>query len=104
MGTITAGAYLVKLKMPYFLIKQIPGIHNISSGQTYNLTRVTMYAGDANQDNKIDLSDYNSFISCYKENQLVSNQCQPEDLNDDGYANQFDYNIFLRFLAATEGD
>jgi hypothetical protein len=63
-----------------------------------------MYAGDANQDNKIDSSDYNSFVSCSMENQLVSNQCQPEDLNDDGYANQVDYNIFLRSLTVRDGE
>ncbi len=58
--------------------------------------------GDINQDNVLNLADYNAIISCYG-----SKSCSQKtltDLNDDGKIDEKDINIFYYGLATRQGD
>ncbi len=58
--------------------------------------------GDINQDNVLNLADYNAIISCYG-----AKSCSQKiltDLNDDGKIDEKDINIFYYGLATRQGD
>ena len=109
MGNLTNGNYLVKIKADGFLQKQIPGIISISSLQT-TIPSVTLVAGDINNDNQLDLLDYNILISCFGSKQSTTSCVKPPtqqslgaDINDDGTIDGSDYNLFLRELSVQKG-
>jgi hypothetical protein len=59
--------------------------------------------GDINNDNRLDILDYNLLLDCYSD-LLEAKNCNEEekqsaDLNDDGFVNQVDYNIMVRAFA-----
>lgn len=104
---ISGGSYLVKVKSPSYLRKQLGGIITIISGQTVSLPQTALVAGDANNDNSLNILDYNLMLDCYSELAPARN-CNPTkllqtDFNDDGSVNQFDYNLFLRELSVLSG-
>ena len=112
MGTLASGNYNVKVKSDGYLRRFIPGIHqNVTSGQTYNLPAVNLVTGDINNDNAINILDYNILISCSifsVDNRALCNG-NPQyavlsDLEDNGVINQFDYNLFRRELSVQNGD
>ena len=56
-----------------------------------------LISGDINQDNKLDILDYNILIDCMKNrSDCTPNLRTASDLNDDGKVDQVDYNIWLR--------
>ena len=61
-----------------------------------------------NNDNKLDILDYNTLIGCYSDLAAATScnytQKTASDLNDDGTVNQFDYNLFLRETAIQPGE
>lgn len=61
-----SGPYLVKVRVDNTLWKNIPGIQNIVSGTTNESLPAQLITGDLNQDNVINLLDYNIFLSCYQ--------------------------------------
>ncbi len=69
---------------------------------------MTLIAGDSNNDNLVNLLDYNMITDCYSDF-LPANACADEnkklmtDLTDDGKVNQFDYNLLLRELGVQAG-
>lgn len=104
---ITTGNYIIKIKSSSFLIKQVGGITSITSSQSNSLPSVTLIGGDANNDNALNILDYNTLLDCYSELAPARN-CDPTkliqtDFNDDGLVNQFDYNFFLRELSVQTG-
>ena len=61
---------------------------------TWNPGQIALISGDINQDNSMDILDYNILMSCYG-----SKACSYKtnsDLNDDGVVDGIDYNIWLR--------
>lgn len=103
MGLISSGAYTIKVKSDRYLRKLIPGIQNITSGTTYSVPSATLVVGDINNDNKLDITDYNQFLGCYNKTPVTST-CESSDLNDDGAVDGIDYNYFIRSLSVEEGD
>jgi hypothetical protein len=95
---ITSGYYNIKLKTDGYLEKTLPqeGVPAGAGG----FYEISLSAGDMNGDNRLDALDYNAIISCY--NVIVptdscnASQKQLTDLNDDGFDNGVDYNLFLR--------
>lgn len=71
----------------------------------------TVLMGDvvpAKGDNKIDINDYNAFITCYGERNTTNSLCKTGnfgDFDDNGIIDGIDYNIFLRslFVLSQEG-
>jgi hypothetical protein len=101
------GLYTIKVKTDQYLRALVPGIQTITAGQTKTLPGVTLVAGDINNDNAINIEDYNILIGCYSD-LLPATDCSDEnnalaDITDDGHVNQFDYNLFLRELTNIGG-
>ncbi|HVF69232.1 MAG TPA: dockerin type I domain-containing protein [Xanthomonadales bacterium] len=104
---LATGFYTVKLKTTQFLNSLAPGVQTITQGATTQVSTITMIAGDVNQDNKMNILDYNLLMGCYSDI-LPPVSCSPAsqdltDINDDGFVNQFDYNLFLRELTSQSG-
>jgi len=106
-STLSTGSYLVKVKGIPYLRKQIGGIITVTNGATVTLPQASLTTGDANNDNQLNILDYNLMLDCYSELELARD-CTPAkllitDFNDDGSVNQFDYNLFLRELSIQSG-
>jgi len=123
LGTVDLGAsfangnYTVKVKSDGHLRRLIPGIQNISSAltQPIQMLRVNLVAGDVDNNNLLNISDYNILLSCVTspfvaniDNHALcntnSNYILLSDLEDNGVINEFDYNLFLREYAVQNGD
>lgn len=120
-ATVQSGDYYVKVQTDRYLWKLVPGIIQITSDQTTKVPSVQLVNGDTNNDNLLNIIDYNALIDCgYGEiNPLPMNDqnstynssaCQVHqptqdvDLNDDGIIDSTDYNLFLRELSVQNGD
>lgn len=106
--TVPDGFYTVKVKSNQYLKTLIPGIQQIKPGERdLMLPEASMVTGDINNDNKIDILDYNILMGCYSD-MLPPQSCDvagaaASDLTDDSNVNQFDYNLFLRELTTRGG-
>lgn len=108
MGNLAGGQYIVKVKSVQYLRRIIPGIQSITGGQNNTLPSAALVAGDINDDNTINILDYNILLGCYSDltpavscsdvNKVLA------DLNDDGSVNQIDYNIFVREISVQNGN
>jgi hypothetical protein len=109
-----AGAYIVKVRLDYSLVSQVPGIVLISQGLSNGTTAknpvdpARIIVGDINQDNQVSVADYNLLAACYSDLQPPKGPCPSSqqtaaDLNDDGHVNGIDYNILLRILTNQGG-
>jgi Mg-chelatase subunit ChlD len=105
---IPDGNYTIKVRSDYHLTRLVPGIEHLVPNQVNQVPTVQLVAGDANNDNQLNIIDYNLMIGCYSDlSPAVS--CDPDvkpttDFNDDGDVNQFDYNLFLRELSTQPGE
>ena len=109
MGTaLTAGNYTVKIKTDRLLQRGVNGIVTITPATTLSLAPVTLINGDADNNNLLNILDYNMLIGCYSDLQPPVS-CTTEgktntDFNDDTNVNQTDYNLFLREISVQSGD
>ncbi len=103
-----SGNYTVKVTSSDHLRRLIPGpVQNIILGQINNMPQATLVAGDSNNDNVLNILDYNLIVGCYSDFSPAKS-CTPAyklvtDLNDDGSVNQEDYNFFLREITVQNG-
>ncbi len=120
-STITKGKYSIKVKTPRYLRKKIPGVFEIIPGKDNRIAEVDLVAGDTNDDNSLDILDYNGYLDCgygaleplpIDDSNSAFNKrvCQahkpPEniDTDDNGIVDSADYNLFLRELSVKSGD
>jgi hypothetical protein len=109
LGTsLTDGYYTVLLKEDTHLRKTVPGIIHIIPQQSNTMPTISVVAGDVNNDNLINILDYNILIGCYSD-LLPAVSCTDDqkiisDLNDDSSVNQVDYNLFLREVTVQNGN
>lgn len=108
LGTqFTTGLYTVKVKTEQHLRGLVGGIQTLTQGQTTTLSGITLTAGDVNNDNAINIVDYNLIVGCYSDllpPVSCTTQNKPKaDITDDGKVNQFDYNLFIRELTNLGG-
>lgn len=102
------GQYTMKVKADRHLRRLVEGVQNITAGKKNDITSAALVAGDINNDNKIDILDYNLLLDCYSDLSPATN-CTLDvkkinsDINDDGAVNQIDYNLFLREIATQPG-
>ena len=112
LSSIPQGSYYILAKSPEGSLQEL--LNNaspvtIAPGQTVVLNGpapVTLRMGDLDNDNSVDITDYNILIDCFdtkasspacKAHQVSdSYQTNFADLNDDGVVNGIDYNILLR--------
>lgn len=109
MGTaLTSGVYTIKIKSTYYLKRRISGIQTITAGESNLMPPVTLVTGDTNNDNALNILDYNMIAGCYSDfapaTSCTPAQKEATDITDDGNVNQFDYNLFLRDLSVQNGD
>jgi hypothetical protein len=101
------GGYNIKIKSPTHLRRLVPGVQNITQGTTNNIPAIHVVAGDINNDNALNILDYNILVGCYSD-LAPAKSCTTankalSDLNDDGAVNQLDYNLFLREISVQVG-
>jgi hypothetical protein len=65
-NNFTSGVYLIKVRMDNTLWRQIPGIQNITAGTINETQTSSLISGDLNQDNEINLLDYNILLTCLR--------------------------------------
>jgi hypothetical protein len=116
MGTIDlgtslqTGTYIVKVKSPFYLRRQAKVLQTITSGQANTITPFTLIAADIDNNDQIDLFDYQILSNCYSDFTTANpTTCSPDqkiaaDINDDGKVNFIDLNYFIRELAVQAGD
>lgn len=97
-GTVVpSGNYVIKLKTNQYLAKKIPATV-VTAGVTNTIPQATLISGDINNDNKLDILDYNILVGCFGK-KINSESCGIKkvdaDLNDDGVIDGIDYNLFL---------
>ena len=101
------GQYTIKIGTTTHLRRLVPGIQTINPGQTNSLSAISLVTGDVNNDNTLNILDYNLLIGCYSDLEPAKSCTDAEknstDLNDDGAVNQIDYNLFLRELSTQSG-
>lgn len=106
--TVPPGPYTIKIKPDSYLRRLIPGIHTFVADQPYAAPTVALVAGDSNNDNLLNILDYNIIRGCYSSIGPATSCSETlklqSDLNDDGNVNQFDYNLFLRELSIQTGE
>lgn len=103
-----SGSYTIRVKSQQFLGKLLTGIISISAGQRTNVSQFALVNGDANNDNRLSILDYNLLLDCFSDLTQPKNcadqiKKQSTDFTDDGSVNQFDYNLFLRELSVQSG-
>lgn len=122
-GTVDLGAnfasgnYLVLVKSDGHLRRRIPGIQNLTSAlpQPIQLQRVNLVTGDVDNNNVLNINDYNILLSCVTDPDVANidnhalcnsnaNYVKLSDLEDNNVINKFDYNLFLREYAVQNGD
>ncbi len=98
---LSPGVYSIKIRLDNTLWRSIPGVQTLKLGDN-NLSAVTLVPGDLNNNNILDISDYQVFISCYGDKQCSEKTLA--DFDDDGTVDLVDYNILLRSFAVHNGD
>lgn len=101
-GNFAAGNYTAKVKLDNTLYKQLPGIITITLGQYNQLPAVVLTPGDLNQNNQLEIADYNLLLSCYGTKECPMKD--QADLNGDGKVDEIDINMMQRAFASRDGD
>lgn len=106
--TVPSGQYFIKVKSPSYLRNAPQRTFTITSGQTVTIPTLTLVTADVNNDNRLDILDYNYILDCYSELNPARDCSDPNkktatDITDDGKVNQFDYNLFLREYSVQGG-
>jgi len=114
------GNYIIKLRTDRYLRKLVPDIQKLTPGQDNPIPAVDLVSGDTNNDNALDILDYNAFLDCgygavnplpvEDANSIFNSKaCQAHtptvniDINDDGIVDSTDYNLFLREISVQNG-
>ena len=102
------GSYILRIKVPGFLVKQIPGFITVQNTSLITPQSAYLTTGDIIANNALDILDYNSILDCYEALGPASNCEDPakqkaSDITNDGIVDQLDYNLFLRELSVQSG-
>lgn len=104
---LDTGDYAMRVKTAEHLFKKVPLIQ-ITSGNTITVPTLSLIAGDVDNNNSLNVLDYDVLIGCYSDFEApvscTADSKKMTDLNDDGNVNQTDYNLFLRELSVQIGD
>ncbi|HSX09643.1 MAG TPA: CAP domain-containing protein [Candidatus Saccharimonadales bacterium] len=102
LGQLAQGPYLIKLASADTLqVLAQPAFQTLYINKENVIPPVTLYQGDLNSDNVLDINDYNSALPCFQ-----SNKCADPalDFNDDTTINVLDYNLLLQSYEVLHGD
>lgn len=114
LSAIPQGSYYVLLKSSEGSLREVvsPQLITIGPSQQIQLNGTSSFVnlrlGDLNNDNSVDIHDYNILVDCFglkqKDISCSSHNLSDSikglfaDLNDDGVVNGIDYNILIRHL------
>lgn len=101
VSNLVSGTYTVKARFNNALWKAIKGV-SFTANQTTTAPATELTTGDINQDNLLNLIDYNLLISCFG-----SKTCDyktQSDLNMDGKVNEIDLNILYSEFTIRNGE
>jgi len=109
LGTsIPSGQYLVKVKMDNSLRKLNKDLVTLAPSTKTTILPFWVVTGDIDQNNKLELDDYNLFRSCLDRLPICTSIIfKRTDLNDNGIiaaSDPIDYNLLLRSFDYREGD
>lgn len=120
LGDIQDGDYIIKVKVPGFLQKRLPGIFTADTGIYKGTPAIDLIAGDVNDDNSLNILDYSILMDCgygdldplpltnpqssYNKSACQAHNVRFVDLNNDGILNTKDFNLFLREFSIRTGD
>ncbi|HLD01645.1 MAG TPA: hypothetical protein VJC10_02095 [Patescibacteria group bacterium] len=111
---VDEGSYTLKLKTPGYLSKKIQDFP-LATLQNAAFESIEFIAGDVNEDNSLDILDYNILLDCGYGSTRVKSQSKSRcyehypydenaDLNLDDVVDQKDYNLFLREKPIRSGE
>ena len=109
-NTFVTGKYSLKVKIDKHLRRLMEGTQTITAGKhNTDLPPVNLVTGDIDNNNALNILDYNMLLECYSDLAEAANCSTPgkkqsTDINDDGPVNQIDYNLFLREIATQPGE
>jgi len=103
----TSGSYQIKVRLDYSLRKSISGKASITKGTNTILPQTSLIAGDVNQDNVLNILDWNIILGCYSDLEPPKD-CDParklaSDINDDGNVNGGDTTLWQRIVSTNLG-
>ena len=108
-----SGIYNIKVKSDGYLRKLILSVR-INKGVQNDIALTTLIPGDIDGDNRMNLLDYNLFVSCYgtkadkptcnKKTVAGLGEFNLADFNDDIVVDGIDVNTFIKGLSVKEGD
>lgn len=108
---ITTGVYTIKVKIQKYLVRKLPKSVNITARQTTEAPSVSLIAGDIDNNNQIDLADFNIWLACFEktiQDTVNGVSCTNTDLNEDGQldnsAVKSDYLILMKSFSSISGD
>jgi hypothetical protein len=102
-ANLESGTYSVYVNMDNTLVKRLPAILTITKGSTVAAPSAQLVSGDIDQNNILDLFDWNAVTDCYN-NPACGTNFPLSDLNDDGKVDEIDINILSRGFAIRDGD
>lgn len=100
---LVSGSYSVLVNMNNTLKKRLPGIQVITKETTNQAPSAQLVSGDIDQNNILDLFDWNALTACYN-NTGCGVDFPLSDLNDDSLVDEIDINILSRGFAIRDGD
>jgi len=104
LGKLSQGPYFVKLAGDFTLqVLAKPEFQNLLINQINTIPPVTLYQGDMNGDNILDINDYNLVLPCFQSIPTCAN-VNIIDFNDDGLTNVKDYNLLLNSFEVLHGN
>lgn len=104
----TTGNYIVKIKAEGYLRQQLPKVQIIKASSQNQLVMSSLTTGDVNDDNTLNILDFNLLTTCFSPTKNTSGICDPttnktKDLTDDLNIDHLDYNLFLREISSLIG-
>ncbi|HVA96898.1 MAG TPA: CAP domain-containing protein [Candidatus Acidoferrales bacterium] len=103
LGKLSQGPYFIKLVSDTTLqVLAKPEFQMLLINHVNKIPSVTLYQGDMNGDNVLDINDYNLVLPCFQNKQCDS--AFTIDYNDDGKTNVADYNLLLQSFEILHGD
>ncbi len=112
------GNYSVKVTSDGHLVRLVPGIQTITANTINTMPNINLVAGDVDNNNALNIKDYNILMSCLSANDpgingsdggtlchQNANYAARSDLDDNGTIDLLnDYNLFLREYSVQNGD
>jgi hypothetical protein len=103
LGQVANGTYYIKIASANTLVSLVlPQFQTIHYDKQNSLPTIFLTQGDIDQNNVIDIDDYNLALPCFQ--RRACGGYTAIDINDDGSVDVIDYNLFLSSFKRYEGD